>query len=191
VARARASKKMRIDFTGVPEERRQRGRHIPPGEYVGKITSWKKKYKDDDKTNVPYLQWTIQVAEGKHKGVPLYENTSLKKDALFNLRNLIFAATDGKKNVAGRTVDFDPDALLGKKIGLIVEDNEYNNTIRSQIADVRPLSEMEDDDEDEEGDDEEDEDEDDESDQDEEEEEDEETEEEEDEELDEVDVDEI
>ena len=190
MARERASKKMRIDFSGVPEERRQRGRHIPPGEYVGKITSWKKKYKDDDKSNVPYLQWVIQVAEGKYKGTPLYENTSLKKDALFNLRNLIYAATDGKKNVAGRTVDFDPDAIVGKKIGVIVEDNEYNNQIRSQIADVRPMSEMEDDDEDEEGEAEEDEDEDEEDSHDDDDE-DEDDEEEDEEDLDEVDVEEI
>jgi len=179
---------MRVDFGDVPQERRQRSRHIPPGDYVAKIVSWKKKYKDDDKSNVPYLQWTIQIAEGKHKGVPLYENTSLKKDALFNLRNLIFAATDGKRNVAGKTVDFNPDALVGKKIGIIVEDNEYNNTIRSQIGDVRPLSEMEDDDE--EGDDEDEEGEEEEDDEDDEEE-DEDEEDEDEEDLDEVDVEEI
>jgi uncharacterized protein DUF669 len=143
VAREPSKKTMRIDFGGVPEERRQRGRHIPEGEYAAKIVSWKKRYKDDDKTNVPYLQWVIQVADGKYKGVPLYENTSLKKDALFNLRNLIYAATDGKRNVAGKTVEFNPDALVGKRICIVVEDNEYNNTIRSQIADVRPISEME------------------------------------------------
>lgn len=145
----------RIDFGGVPEERRQRGRRIPEGEYVAKIVSHKKKWKDDDKSNAPYYSWLIQViesAEGKKKyaGVPFYENTSLKPDALFNLRNLIFAATDGKKNVAGRKVDFDPKSLYGKKICIIVEDEEYDNKMRSKIADVRPLSEMSESDEDDE-----------------------------------------
>ncbi len=188
-AKKTSKKSMRIDFGDVPEERRQRSRKIPEGEYKAKIVSWKKKWKDDDKSNTPYLQWTLQILEGKHKGVPFYENTSLKKDALFNLRNLIFAATDGKKNVAGKTVNFDPDTLVGAKIGIIVEDEEYENKLRSTVADVRPLSEMEEDDEDEEEDsEEEDEDEDDE---DEDEEEDDEDDDEDEEDLEEVDVEDI
>jgi hypothetical protein len=148
VAKKTSKKKaMVVDFGGVPEERRQRTRRIPEGEYKAKIVSWKKKYKDDDKTNVPYISWMIQITEGKHKGVPFYENTSLKTDSLFNLRNLIFAATDGKKNVAGKKVNFDPDSLVGAKIGIIVEDEEYDGKMRSKIGDVRPLSEMEEDDE--------------------------------------------
>lgn len=146
---ASKSKSMRIDFSDVPKERRQRFRHIEEGEYLAKIVSHKKKWKDNDKSNAPYIAWTIQITDGKYKGTPFIENTSLKKDALFNLRNLIFAATDGKKNVAGKAVQFNPDSLVGVKIGIIVEDEEWDNKMRSKIADVRPLSEMEDEDEEE------------------------------------------
>ena len=138
-----ASKKsIRIDFSGVDKDIRQRAKHIQPGDYACKIVSWKKKWKEDDKSNPPYLQWRFQIVDGKAKGVPLYYITSLKTDALFNLRNLIFAATDGKKNVAGKSVDFDPDALVGKKIAVLVDDEEWEGRVRSKAVDVRPLSEL-------------------------------------------------
>lgn len=146
-------KKEAIDFSGVPEDRQQRGRHIPPGNYVVKISKVEKKWKDDDKSNAAYFNWALQVAEGKEKGAPLYFITSLKPDALFNLRNLIFAALG--KNVAGKSLQFDPEKLLNKKIGAVVEDDEYNNKIRSRVVDVMPVSEMGDTDDEEEDDDEE------------------------------------
>jgi hypothetical protein len=183
VAKKASSKKtITIDFGDVPKEKRQRFRRIDEGEYPAKVVSWKKKYKDNDKSNAPYLAWTLQITEGKFKGTPFIENTSLKKDALFNLRNLIFACSNGKKNVAGKTVNFDPDSLIGKKIGIVVEDEEYDNKMRSTVVDMKPISEMEED-EDEEAD----EDEDEEEDEDEAEDEDEE----EDDDLEEVDVDEV
>jgi hypothetical protein len=188
VARTRKAsegKSIRIDFGDVPKERRQRFKRIPEGEYVAKITSWKRKWKDNDKSNPPYIAWTLQIVEGPHKGVPFIENTSLKKDALFNLRNLIFAATDGKKNVAGKIVDFNPDSIVGIKIGIVVEDEEWDNKMRSTVADVRPVSEMEDEEEEDEDAEE------DEEEADEDEDEDEEEVDEDEEELDEVDVDEI
>jgi hypothetical protein len=181
---------MRLDFSGVPKERRQRFRRIPEGEYKAKLMSVKKKWKDNDKSNAPYFAWTLQITEGKYKGTPFIENTSTATNALFNLRNLIFAATDGKKNVAGRnSVDFNPDALLGKIVGIVVEDEEWDNKMRSTIGSIIPLSELGEEDEDEESEEDEDEDED-ETDEDEEEV-DEGEEEEDEEDLDEVDVEEI
>ena len=148
---SRKSKTERLDFSGVPKERRQRFRRIPEGEYRAKIMSVRKKWKDNDKTNTPYFAWTLQITDGKYKGTPFIENTSLKKEALFNLRNLIFAASDGKKNVAGRNaVDFNPDALLGKAVGIVVEDEEWDNKMRSTIGSIIPLSELGEEDEDEE-----------------------------------------
>jgi hypothetical protein len=189
VARKRSTKAMEVDFTGTDTEIRQRAKHIPPGNYMTKIVGWKKKYKDNDKSNAPYISWRFQITEGKHKGTPLFENTSLSPDALFNLRNLIFAATDGKKNVAGKKIKFNPDNLVGKAILCVVEDDEWNNKIRSVVADVRPPSEAEE--EEEEDEEEEDEEEEEEEDEDEDEEDEDEDEEDDDEDLDEVDVDEI
>lgn len=130
-------KKMKLDFSGVSQEIGARGRHIDPGDYECKIVSVARKYKDNDETNVPYLSWKFEVRKGPEKGAPLYYITSLKTEALWNLRNLIFAATN--KNVAGKALNFDPDNLIGKILMVTVEDDEYKGKITSRAVDVQPL----------------------------------------------------
>lgn len=144
------AKKERIDFGGVPKEIRRGGgaTHIPAGDYLCKIIKHEKKWKDDDKSNVPYFSWQFQVKEGPAKGTTLYYITSLKASALFNLRNLIHAATS--KNVSGKAVNFDPESLYGKTIGVGVQDEEWDNKIRSKAVDVFHPDEMEEDEDDDE-----------------------------------------
>lgn len=186
VTKKKGKRIVNVDFSGVEQERSKRFKRIPEGDYPAKITKWTKGYKDDDKSNPPYYRWQFQLLEGKHKGTPVSGFiTSLKPDALFNLRNLILSATG--KNVAGKSVKFDPDSLIGKKVGVTVEDDEYEKKVRSRVADVIPISELEEDDEDE---DEDEDDEDEDEDEDEEEEDEEEEDDEDEDELDDVDVDE-
>lgn len=137
-----------IDFTGVPKDIRAGGsKHIPAGVYKAKIVKHEKKWKDDDKTNVPYYNWQFLITEGPHKGTPLYYVTSLKHDALFNLRNLIYAATEGKKNVAGSKVSLDATKLYGKIIAIDVEDSTYTKDgkeyTNSKAVAVRPVKDLE------------------------------------------------
>ncbi len=187
------SKSYKINFGDVPKEVRRRRTRIPEGDYLAKIADVERR--TSEKSNAPYFSWKFQIIEDaqgkdKHAGATLYYVTSLKAEALFNLRNLIFAASDGKTNVAGRSVNFDPTKLLGRKIGITVEDDEYDGKIRSIPVDVMPASQVEADEEDEEEDEEdEEEDEEDEDEEDEDEDEADEDEEEEDE-LDDVDLDE-
>lgn len=134
-----SGKKIRVDFGGVEKEIGRRTRHIPEGDYIAKIASVeRKKNKAGD---AYYLSWKLQVVETpqgskKQAGTPLYYITSLKPEALFNLRNVIFAITG--KNVAGKAVDLDPTSYVGKKVGITVEDDEYDGKIRSSIADIVP-----------------------------------------------------
>ncbi len=133
------AKKMRIDFGGVDKEIRRGGSrvHIPEGDYILKIVDASEE--TGEKSGAKYLRWTFQVHEGEHKGKRLRMNTSLKPDALWNLRNLIHAALG--KNVAGKAVNFDPETLYGKVVGGAVEDNEFNDRISSQVASVFPRDE--------------------------------------------------
>jgi len=167
VVKGRKSKKYTVDFSGVDKEIRKRGgRHIPDGDYMAKIVAVeRRKNKAGD---AYYFSWKVQIihdAEGgkKYAGTPFYYTTSLKPEALFNLRNLIFACSDGKKNVSGKVLNFDPNSLIGSRIGIIVEDEEYEGKLRSTVADIAPPSELfeEDEDEDEDDDDDDDDDEDD------------------------------
>jgi hypothetical protein len=136
-----------VDFTGVEKEiGKKAGKRIPEGDYVLKIG--KVERKKNKAGDAYYFSWRLQVvtdARGKtkHAGTPFYYTTSLKPEALFNLRNMIFACTNGKKNVAGKAVNFDPSEYFGTKIGATIEDDEYDGKIRSQVSDVMPLKDLE------------------------------------------------
>jgi hypothetical protein len=106
--------------------------------------------------NGRHFSWRFTIATGKYKGKTLYMVTSLKTDALWNLRNLIFAATG--KNVAGKVSSFDPSTIEGKVVAGTTEDDEYEGKIKSVLVDIRPKEELGGDDEDEDDEDEEEED---------------------------------
>lgn len=133
------AKKMRIDFGGVDKEIRRGGSRVrvPEGDYILKIVDCTEE--TGERSGAKYLRWTFAINEGEHKGKRLRMNTSLKPDALWNLRNLIHAAMG--KNVAGKAVNFDPETLYGKVVGGAVEDNEFNDRITSQVASVFPKEE--------------------------------------------------
>lgn len=151
-------KKVKVDFGGVDKEIKSGGKssRVPEGDYLGKVV--KGELKRNKAKDGKYFAWRIQVVAPKQfKGKTLYLNTSLKPEALWNLRNLIYACTG--KNVAGKALGFDPDALTGKVFAFTAVDDEYENpdthkkTIKSQVEDVRPKAELKpdgDDDEDEE-----------------------------------------
>lgn len=129
-----------IDFGGVPEEIRTGGSsYVPPGDYNVKIVSAEKAWKNNDKSEVPYYKWRFQVIDGEHKGASIYTNTSLKPEALFNLRNLIWASSGGKINVAGKRLNFDHEKLYGKTLSVTVEDREHKEKMYSNVVDMRPL----------------------------------------------------
>jgi hypothetical protein len=152
------AKKMKIDFGGVEQEIRSGGgkaAHVPEGDYLLKIVSHEVRKKED--TGSKYINWRFTIVSPKeYKGKTVYDITSLKPEALWNLRNLIHAATG--KNVAGKAVAFDPEAIEGKIVASTLEDDEYTRTkdgeqittIRSRPVDYRPKDELEADEDDDE-----------------------------------------
>src|SRR6266516_5795127 len=116
--------KLKVDFSGVDKEIRRGGgaAHVPEGDYLLKIVSHE--VRKSESSGARYINWRFTITSPKeHKGKTIYDNTSLKPAALWNLRNLIHAATG--KNVAGRVVDFNPANLEGKIVAGTTEDNEY------------------------------------------------------------------
>jgi len=140
-------KSYKVDFGGVEKEIGKRsGKHIPEADYVLKVADVeRRKNKAGD---AYYFSWKLQVvtdAQGKkkHAGSTFYFTTSLKPEALFNLRNMIHACTNGKQNVAGKAINFNPQQYIGSKIGGTVEDDEYEGKLRSVVSDVMPLKDLE------------------------------------------------
>lgn len=135
------AKAHKINFGGVPEEIRSgggRAAHVPPGDYLLKIVE--AEYRENKKDTGHHFSWRFQIASGEYKGKTVYDITALKPDALWNLRNLIHAATG--KNVAGKVLAFDPTKLYGKIIAATLEDDEYDNKVKSRPVDYRPKSEL-------------------------------------------------
>jgi hypothetical protein len=139
-------KKFKVNFEGVEKEIRKGGggARIPEGDYLAKIVETE--LKDNAAGTGRYFRWKLQIASGEFKGKSVYMTTSLKPEALWNLRNLIHAATG--KNVAGKQLDFDPEKLYGKQIGITVEDNEYvkdgKTKVSSSVASAFPADELKD-----------------------------------------------
>ena len=133
--------KLKVDFSGVDQDIRRGGgvAHVPEGDYLAKIIS--SETRESEKSGSRYLSWKLAITEPKEfKGKNLYHITSLKPDALWNLRNFIHAATG--KNVAGKVLNVDTSALEGKIIAVTVEDDEYEGKTRSRIVDTRPKDEL-------------------------------------------------
>jgi len=126
--------RMKIDFGDVdPEIRRSsKAAHVPEGEYLVKIVT--ADVNKSERSGSRYIRWkTSIVSPEKYKGKNVWGSTSLKKEALWALRNLIFAATG--RNVAGKSsVAFDPENLYGKIVGASIEDNEYTRDGKTRVT---------------------------------------------------------
>jgi len=154
VARPRnAPKKVRVNFGGVEQEIRkhtQRAALVPDGDYLFKILD--AAYRENEDTGSRGINVRAQIVKPtKYKGKVQYGYCSLKKEALWNFRNLINAALG--KNVAGKTVDVDLDLFRDKVVGGVVEQEEYEKKLRSRVSTWFPKSEFEESDDDDEEDD--------------------------------------
>ena len=154
------AKAKKIDFGGVDKDIRSGGgaAHLPEGDYLAKIVSSEDQKSSENTGSKRYIRWLFTIVKPvEYKGKKVYMNTFLTPESLWNLRNLIHAATG--KNVAGKAVTFNPANLEGKIVAVTLEDNEYTKDgktkITSQVADVRPKDELEADDEEDESDEEE------------------------------------
>jgi len=126
--------KLSIDFSNV-EDRREGGKaaHVPPGDYLVQVVGCELKTKKDDETS-KYLSWRLQiVTPEKYKGAgTIWHTTSLKPEALWNLRNFL---EDLGISVPKKSVDVPIQAIVAKKliIGVTLDDDTYNEKTKSKV----------------------------------------------------------
>jgi ribosomal protein L12E/L44/L45/RPP1/RPP2 len=140
------AKEMNLDFTNVKEGGEFNKKRQQAGDYralVKKVADTKSN-KDDS----PMWLYTIEVGSGRY---PYY--CQFTEQTLWKIRNLLTAA--GIK-VPKKRVRVNPNMVVGKYIGVTLEDAEYEGKMQSEIASVFPTSELENANEPDEGDDEED-----------------------------------
>jgi hypothetical protein len=146
-----AATTQRLDFTNVKEGGKFNKKRFPEGDYAAKITKVEDAESKRDKS--PMWLYTIEV---KHKGAvgtyPYY--CQMSENVLWKLRQL-FAACG--IIIPKKRVSLDPNKIVGRSIGVTLQDSEYNDKINSEVQFAIPLSEVvsADEEEDEETDDEE------------------------------------
>lgn len=128
--------KMTLDFTNVKDGGQFNKKRLPEGDYRAKIT--KVGDAKAKKTGDPMWLFTIEVRyKGQTATYPYYcqvaENMLWKIRALFAAAGIVIP----KKRVA-----IDPNRIVGREVGVTLEDTEYNDKLQSQIAFIIPLSEV-------------------------------------------------
>jgi len=134
-----------MDFTNVKEGGGQFNKlHQRAGGYPAVIV----KVQDAPSKKDDVMQWlfTIKVGQGTY---PYY--CKHVENQLWKVRNLFVA---GGITIPKKRVKVDPNLVVGKKVGVVLEDDEYDGRVQSNIQAIIPLSELDeigpqDDDEDE------------------------------------------
>lgn len=146
------SKEIAMDFSKVQDGGGSFDKkHQPEGDYKGKIL----KVEDAPSKKDDIMQWLYTIEVNGHK-YPYY--CKHQENQLWKIRNIFIAAGI---QVPKAKVKVDPNKVVGKTIGVTLQDTEYKDRLQSEVAAVLPLSEISpdtesDDDDDEDDDDEED-----------------------------------
>lgn len=130
--------KRKMDFTNVKEGGGFNPRHVKSGDYRMKILKV-----EDGESKAGNSQWvfTIQREGDKRATYPYYVGCDDDKQA-WKIRKLLIAAGIP---VPKKLVMVDPNKLVGKTIGAFLDDDEYEGRMKSVIADTFPVSEIDND----------------------------------------------
>src|SRR5690606_20921825 len=134
--KAKSAGAVQLDFTNVKDGGSFNKKHYPPGDYPGRITKVVDTTKKDDKKVKMWL-FTIEVKSGTYP----YYCTYTAENQLWKIRNLFIAAGI---NVPKKRMAVDPNKVIGKTIGVTLEDDEYDGKVQSSIGSIFPPSELED-----------------------------------------------
>lgn len=124
-----------IDFTNVKESSGFNKKRMPAGDYIARIT--RVEDSPSKKDNEP--QWLFSITLEEHKSVTYPYYCKLVENQLWKLRNLIQAAGIA---VPKKKIKLDPEKLVGKLIGVSLEDDEYDGKAQSVIAAIFEASEV-------------------------------------------------
>lgn len=119
---------VKVDFSGV-ETRSV----LPEGEYITEVTSVK--LEESESSGNQYLAWELEVADGKHKGKKLFNNTSLAEQSLWATKGFLESLG---VDVEDGEMDLELDEYVGMQVGVVVEHEVYKGKTRSRIVDTYP-----------------------------------------------------
>lgn len=135
--------KLTVDFSGVEVGARgPRGDRVPEGDYLMKVVDVQLR-ENKEKTG-QYLSWLLQVVEPKaYAGKHVYHRTSLKREALWNLRGFLIDLL-GEDKVPQRSLDLPLTKIkqaMPRIVCTLADGEPYNDKIRSEVQGTANKSE--------------------------------------------------
>lgn len=131
--------KRTLDFSNVKESSGINPKHVESGEYAAKITSVNEL---EAKDGTPMWLFIVTPDEHRNASYPYY--CKLQENQLWKVRNLFISAGLGKLVAGKAKATVDPNKVVGKAIGIMLEDDEYEGKMKSVIEAVMPISDLED-----------------------------------------------
>lgn len=123
-----------VDMSGVKDGGNFNRSRIPAGDYLAKVIKVEDAKAKDE--TFQYL-FTVQIQKRPSSKLPYY--CKLQENQLWKLRNLLIAAG---KTVPKSKVKVDPNQVVGKLIGVTIEDDDYDGKEQSSISGVFPAAEL-------------------------------------------------
>jgi hypothetical protein len=124
-----------VDFSDVKDRGAFNPKRVAEGDYAATITKVEDA-KVADSGDFMYV-FTIKLKKFSQNSYPY--RCKLEANQLWKLRNIAVAAG---QNVPKKRLKFDPNKLVGKDIGVTMEDDEYQGRPKSEISSVFPMSEL-------------------------------------------------
>jgi len=123
-----------VDFTKVKDGGSFNRNRIPAGDYLATVTKI-----DDAEAKDGVFQYLVSIKINKHPSRVLPYYCKLQENQLWKLRNLLIAAG---LTVPKKRVKIDPNKIVGRTIGVTIEDDEYDGKEQSTVAAVFPAAEL-------------------------------------------------
>jgi hypothetical protein len=128
--------KRAIDFTNVKERGDHNPKHKPAGDYRAKIVKVGDHVKSGEKQATGWV-YTIALVSDQRATYPYYCMWGDKQE--WKIRNLFVAAG---LTVPKKKVMVDPNKVVGREIGITLEDDEYEGRMKSTVYTTFPTSEL-------------------------------------------------
>lgn len=129
-----------VDFTNVKEGSGFNKKRVPEGDYAAKIVKADLgEVKSGDNAGTPQFTFTIQLDDKRYGSGKYPYRCAVAENQLWKLRNLLVAA--GIQVPKSKT-KVDPSKVVGRTIGVTMEDDEYQGKEQSEVAAIFPASEL-------------------------------------------------
>lgn len=126
--------KKAVDFTNVTDGGAFRPKHKPAGDYRAKVAKV-----EDHQSRAGNDGWAFTIVLTTDQRATYPYHCQFDEKQAWKIRKLLVAGGIG---VPKKRAMVDPNKVVGKEIGITLDDDEYEGRMKSTIVDVFPASEL-------------------------------------------------